>query len=75
MANTVLTRTPSGTGNQKKWTYSIWFKRQHTNTESALFSVGDNPSTNMCMLRFDPDKINFYSNDSNAGRFSYKSII
>jgi hypothetical protein len=69
MANTVLTRTPSGTGNQKKWTYSIWFKRQHTNTESALFSVGDNPSTNMCMLRFDPDKINFFSNDTNAGRF------
>jgi hypothetical protein len=75
MANTVLTRTPSGTGNQKKWTYSIWFKRQHTNTESALFSVGDNPSTNMCMLRFDPDKINFYSNDSNAGRFSTNQLF
>ena len=69
MASTVLTRTPSGAGNQKKWTYSIWFKRQHTNTESALFCVGDNPSTDMCMIRFDPDKINFYSNDVNAGRF------
>ena len=70
MASTVLTRTPSGAGNQKKWTYSIWFKRVRTNEESALFCVGDNPSNNMCMLRFDPDVLNFYSNDSNAGRFS-----
>ena len=70
MASTVLTRTPSGTGNQKKWTYSIWFKRVRDNEESALFCVGDNPSNNMCMLRFDPDVLNFYSNNSNAGRFS-----
>ena len=73
MANTVLTRTPSSAGNQKTWTYSMWFKRAHTGIESALFSVGDSPSTNMCMLRFDPDKINFYSNDTNAGRFSTKA--
>ena len=72
MASTVLTRTPSGAGNQKKWTYSIWFKRVRDNEESALFCVGDNPSSNMCMLRFDPDVLNFYSNNSNAGRFSTK---
>ena len=72
MASTVLTRTPSGAGNQKKWTYSIWFKRAVDNQESALFCVGDNPSSNMCMLRFDPDVLNFYSNNSNAGRFTTK---
>ena len=34
------------------------------NQESALFCVGDNPSSNMCMLRFDPDVLNFYSDNS-----------
>jgi hypothetical protein len=73
MASTVLTRTPSSAGNRKTWTYSMWFKRAHTGIESALFSVGANSSSDMCMLRFDPDIINLHSHDSSAGRFSTKA--
>ena len=64
MASTVLTRTPASTGNRKTFTWSLWFKRAHQNTESALFSVGSNPTSSMFMLRFDPDKLNIYGHGS-----------
>jgi hypothetical protein len=40
-----LTRTPSLTGNQKKWTTSFWFKRCKTGTTDYLMTAGQ-PSTN-----------------------------
>ena len=48
MANTVLTRTPSSATNQKTFTWSVWFKRRVQGSESALFCVGNNPSS--CMF-------------------------
>ena len=64
MASTVLTRTPASTGNRKTFTWSLWFKRAHQNTESALFCVGSTPASSMFMLRFDPDKFNIYGHGS-----------
>ena len=45
MANEVLTRTPTSTGNRKKFTWAGWIKRNHIyggsgNYYSGIFSVG-----------------------------------
>ena len=40
-----LTRTPTSTGDQKKWTTSFWFKRCTTGTTDYLMTAGQ-PSTN-----------------------------
>ena len=66
MASTVLTRTPSGAGNRKTFTWSFWFKRTTIAVESALFSHGANAGSDMCMLRFDPDVLNLHNGASNA---------
>ena len=40
-----LTRTPTSTGDQKKWTTSFWFKRCTTGATDYLMTAGQ-PSTN-----------------------------
>ena len=46
MANTYLTRTPSGAGNKQKFTFSVWIKKQYRETGtnrriiSSYFSNG-----------------------------------
>jgi hypothetical protein len=59
MANTKLTRTPSGSGNRKIWTYSVWVKRGKLSASQGIISSGS--ARGYMYLRFDPDKINFYS--------------
>ena len=45
MASTYLTRSISGSsGNQKKWTFSGWFKRSYIGTEQRLLTSSDNSS-------------------------------
>ena len=44
MANTYLKRTGISSGNQKKWTFSGWFKRSYIGTEQRLLTSSDNSS-------------------------------
>ena len=74
MANTVLTRTPSSATNQKTFTYSVWFKRLVQGQESAIVCVGNNPSSSMFMIRFDPDTINIYGNGSNPNITTHRKF-
>ena len=74
MANTVLTRTPSSATNQKTFTWSVWFKRLVQGSESALFCVGNNPSSSMFMLRFDPDTFNVYANGNNPNLTTHRKF-
>ena len=74
MANTVLTRTPSSATNQKTFTYSVWFKRLVQGAESAIVCVGNNPSSSMFMIRFDPDTINIYGHSSNPNITTHRKF-
>ena len=74
MANTVLTRTPSSATNQKTFTWSVWFKRLVQGSESALFCVGNYPSSSMFMLRFDPDTFNVYANGNNPNLTTHRKF-
>ncbi len=46
MATTYLTRTPSSTGSQTKFTFSCWVKKSTTGVKSALYSCGNATSAN-----------------------------
>ena len=39
-----LTRTPSGAGNQKTWTWSAWVKLANRNASQSVFSANSGPS-------------------------------
>jgi len=75
MASTYLSRTPSSAGNRKTFTWSFWFKRQNTGTESALFCVGTNPASDMFMWRFDPDIMNVYAAGNNPNLSTKRKFI
>ena len=45
-ANQYLTRSPSTAGNQRTWTYSVWFKRTDFSNEVILFGA-DEDNTNV----------------------------
>jgi hypothetical protein len=44
MASTILSRTPSGNGNNKTWTYSAWVKRTGIGTWGGILDAGDGSS-------------------------------
>jgi len=45
MANTYLSRTGIGSSNnQKKWTFSGWFKKASNGSEQRLITSSDNSS-------------------------------
>jgi hypothetical protein len=46
MASTYLTRTPSSTGSQTKFTFSCWVKKSATGTNSILYSCGNATNQN-----------------------------
>ena len=59
-----LSRTPSGTGNRRTFTFSGWVKRGVFNTSNGndLFNAGTNPGNNVDQLLFDSsNRIRFYS--------------
>ena len=74
MANTVLTRTPSSASNQKTFTMSVWVKRLVQGAQSAIMCVGNNPSSSMFMLRFDPDTFNIYGHGSNPNITTHRKF-
>ena len=72
MANTYLTRTPSSTGNRKKWTYSAWIKNTSgSNYERLYESDGDNE-----YFRFnDTKKLFFRTNNGSNGGFTTARVF
>lgn len=44
MASAYLSRTPSGNGNKKTWTYSAWVKRTGVGTWGGILDAGDGSS-------------------------------
>ena len=59
-----LSRTPSGTGNRRTFTFSGWVKRGVFDTSNGndLFNAGTNPGNNVDQLLFDSsNRIRFYS--------------
>ncbi len=57
-----LTRTPSGAGNQKTWTFSTWLKRGVLNPQSQILSVGNTGAGSPWFLMYfaDDDNLNVY---------------
>ena len=54
MAHTELSRTPSGAGNRKTFTISVWVKRGELNTENLLLKIdGGTNNTNYIEMKFD----------------------
>ena len=69
MASTYLQRTPSTTGNRKKWTLSAWIKRSGLSSLNYLFSSYESSSTETT-IRLDSsdqlDVFNWYGNTYNG---------
>jgi len=62
MASTYLTRTPSSTGNRKKWTWSGWVKKTKIggSNNKELMSA-NNGSNQFSLIFFNPaDQLNYY---------------
>tara|TARA_R100000995_G_scaffold24413_1_gene10528 strand:- start:467 stop:1810 length:1344 start_codon:yes stop_codon:yes gene_type:complete len=53
MPSTYLTLTPSGSGNQRKFTWSVWCKKSAINPGSSYFLFGTGTSSNYTHLYFD----------------------
>ena len=72
MASTYLQRTISSAGNQKKWTWSAWFKKASIGVDGGLFSFTED-SNNYFRIRFrSSDKLQV---DNNYGGSSTMSLI
>ena len=60
-SNTHLSRTPSGAGNRKVWTYSVWVKRGNIGLSSnaTMFHAYDGSSSNRGVISFNTsDQLN-----------------
>ena len=73
MANSYLTRTPSGAGNRKTFTISTWIKRSKLSYNYNMFyTAGTYNSTQMSQLYFaSDDKLYFGSWESNGNNNHY----
>ncbi len=56
MANTYLTRTPSSTGNRRKFTFSFWIKKCANGTSETIYNVRPSASG--------ANRISFHSSDT-----------
>ena len=70
-SNSKLTRTPSSSGNQKKWTSSFWVKRSKIGTTQYLWSGGSYSGNNgIAAIYFgSDDKITTYFDTSGANPY------
>ena len=69
MASTYLQRTPSTTGNRKKWTWSAWIKRSKLGASQYLLSSYESSSTETTILFNSSDQLdvfNWYGNAYNG---------
>lgn len=67
-----LTRTPSSTGDQKKWTTSFWFKRCKTGTTDYLMTAGNtsiNDGIAAIYINSSDDTIHTYFDTSGANPY------
>src|SRR5210317_2168284 len=62
-----INRTPSGAGNRKTWTFSIWFKRSNISLAQKIFSVTGGGSNNFECYFNTNDTLAFYHYSSNGG--------
>jgi len=67
MANTYLKRTGISSGNQKKWTFSGWFKKSTNGSELRLITSSDNSSYD--------DNIRFASDDTIKVIYNNATVI
>jgi hypothetical protein len=69
MASAYLTRTPSSTGSQTKFTFSCWVKKCATGTNGVLYSCGNATNTNYYTSAvFNSDdllRLNWYNDSGN----------
>ena len=66
MASTYLQRTPSTTGNRKKWTWSAWIKRSKISTAQYLLSSYESSSTETTITFNTADQLDYYNWYGNA---------
>lgn len=65
-----LTRTPSASGNQKKWTTSFWVKRSELGVPHYLWSGGSySGNDGIAAIYFSDDKIHTYFDTSGANPY------
>jgi len=67
MANTYLTRTPSGAGNRKTWTWSGWIKRSNLGAQQLIMHCYDGAASNRGAFKFQSnDTIGFDTGGSGS---------
>jgi len=66
--NAYLTRTPSGAGNRKTWTLSVWVKRSTVDANQRIFTAYDGSNNNAeCNIQFQSDgKIQINNNNTSS---------
>ena len=66
--NAYLTRTPSGAGNRKIWTLSVWVKRSTVDANQRIFTAYDGSNNNAeCSVQFQSDgKIQINNNNTSS---------
>ena len=69
MANSYLTRTPSGAGNRKTYTFSIWFKRSKLSEQVIFNSTGG--GIGEIRLNLVNDYLKFVDTQSGSTNISY----
>ncbi len=68
MANTILTRTPSGAGNRKTYTISFWVKRAKIGSRQSIFNNTDGGGQDGVYFDFQADDT-FLFNDYGTGAY------
>ena len=69
-----ISRTPSGTGNRRTFTFSGWVKRGVFN-DNDLFNAGTNSSNDIDQVHFDGNnRLRFYSYGNSAGAYLFHYI-
>ena len=61
-----MTRTPSGAGNRKTWTWSAWIKRANISSTHALFNGGADSSNHSRIQINNSDQLQYVHADSGS---------
>ena len=64
--------TPGGSGDQKTWTFSFWYKRGNITSQQCIFSSYDSGDGDSVRVEFTAaDKLRVYATGYAAGNFDY----
>ena len=70
-----LTRTPGSAGNQRTWTFSVWFKKLANGIDQNIFNprIGGDGSNESQITFHTDDTLHLYDSGGAAGYFNYRT--